>query len=435
MVIKLDPQSGFLTEDKKRYDKKAAIIDAGVKAAVCFKDGEITPEMIRSSETEEQLLKRGLNTIISDHTSPSEQPMVMLEIVDIPKALCMVLNNEKQYMADERSLRYTIVKKSKYISDEEVTLYNKWLQIFIDILTNEYYDFFSKFNQGATEEKTQKKVASAIKKIAQENARYMVSMFIPTTLTYTVPLAQINKICVYMQDIIASPLNEFEELLVPYFKEFIQGLKDLDVIVTEHDAHILCPELNRPDNDDILYHNNKKISLSLLAEHNKFSGINLPNEYGVNISYNMDISVASLAQFHRHRTFNFEMLAPSLDEKAFYIPRLLDGKDDLVKEWLEDMASVNKYYPNGKLLHVNASGTLKNLVNYIGKERACDRAFLETEDVFTNQMIPDIYDNLVKEGKDTLAEELKPYVRKLRCMYPDYNCPGKCGHPRITRPF
>lgn len=435
MLVKLDPQGGFLTKDKKKFDKRDAIIDAGVKAAVCFKDGEITPEMIRESETDEQLLKRGLNTIISDHTSPSEQPNVMLEIVGIPKALCMVLNNEKQYMADERSLRYTIVKKSEYISDAEVTLYDKWLQIFIDILNNEYYDFFYKFNQGATEEKTKKKIASAIKKLAQENARYMVSMFIPTTLTYTVPLAQINKICVYMQDIIASPMNEFEELLVPYFKEFIQALKDLDVIVTEHDAHVLCPELGVADTDEFLYRNNKHIALSLFAERNKFSGINLPNEYGVNISYNMDVSVASLAQFHRHRTFNFEMLAPSVSEESFYVPRLLEGKDDLIKEWLDDMLSVNKYYPNGKLLHVNASGTLKNLVNYIGKERACDRAFLETEDMFTNQMIPDIYDGLVSEGKTALAEELKPYVRKLRCMYPDYNCPGKCGHPRVTRPF
>lgn len=45
----------------------------------------------------------------------------------------------------------------------------------------------------------------------------------PTTLTYTVPLAQINKLCLYMKRIIDDPHNEFEELLIPYLKEFIEN--------------------------------------------------------------------------------------------------------------------------------------------------------------------------------------------------------------------
>ena len=167
----------------------------------------------------------------------------------------MILNNEHQYAADERSLRYTMVEPNEYISSKEVELYNKWLDIFIKILTDEYLDFFKKFNQGKTEDSTTKKATSAIKKIAQENARYMVSVFIPTTLTYTVPLAQINKISLYMEKLIASPLNEFEELIVPYLKEFIQGLRDLDVLITEHDAHELCPKLGTPDTDKLLYKN------------------------------------------------------------------------------------------------------------------------------------------------------------------------------------
>jgi len=435
MKIGLDPKSGFLTENKKKFDKKEGLICTGVKAAVCFRDGEVTPEEIRATESDEKLIERGLNTILSDHTSPSEQVNVMLEIVGIPKILCMILNNEHLYEADERSLRYTEVKPSEYISETETDLYNKWLNIFIKILTAEHYDFFYRFNQGATPEKTEKKTKDAIKKIAQENARYMVSVFVPTTLTYTVPLAQINKICMYMNRIIDNPLNEFEELLIPYLKEFIQGLRDLDVLVTEHDAHVLCPKLKVPDTDKLLYKNNKDIDLSLFAERNKFSGINLPNEYGVDFSYNMEISMASLAQFHRHRTIYYEMATPNIKQTGFYLPLLLEGKEALIKEWLEDMLTVNKYYPTGKLLKVNANGPLKNLVNYVGKERACDRAFLETEDMFTNQMLPDIYAGLLKEGKIELAEALAPYVGKLRCMYPDYNCPAKCGHPRIRRKF
>lgn len=435
MKILLDPQAGFLTKDKKKFDKKSALMDAGVKAAVCFKEGSITPDAIRESETEERLIERGLSTIISDHTSPSEQPVVSMEIVGIPKILCMVLNNEHQYMADERSLRYTEVKPSDYISKEEVTLYDKWLEIFINILTLEYLDFYKKFNKGETEEKTLKKAKSAIKKIAQENARYMVSVFMPTTLTYTVPLAQINKIALYMERFINNPQNEFEELIVPYMKEFIKELRDKDILITKHDAHLLCPKLGIEDTDEILYNNNKEIDLSLFADRNKFSGINLPNEYGCSFSYNMDLSFASLAQFHRHRTINYEMATPLVEEENFYVPLLIREDEALTKEWLKDILTVNKYYPQGKMVRVNANGPLKHLVNYVGKERACDRAFLETEDVFTNVMLPNIYEGLLENGKTELAEVLKPYVNKLRCMYPDYNCPAPCGHPRVRRKF
>ena len=435
MKITLDPNSGFLTKDKKRFDKKEALYDAGVKAAVCFKEGNITPAMIRETETEERIIERGINTIMSDHTSPSEQPQVSLEIVGIPKILCMILNNEHQYTADERSLRYTEVKPNEYISDIEVELYNKWLNIFIKILNDEYLDFFKKFNKGENEEKTNKKVEIAIKKIAQENARYMVSVFMPTTLTYTVPFAQINKLCLYMERIINNPKNDFEKLLIPYLKEFIEGLKELDVLMTEKDVFKFCPKLAQNESENLLYKNNKGIDLSLFAERNKFSGINMPNEYGVVFSYNMEISLASLAQFHRHRTINYEMTTPSLEEEKFYIPLLLDGKKDLTKEWLSDILKVNKFYPQGKIVKVNANGPLKHLVNYVGKERACDRAFLETEDMFTNTMLPDIYEGLLKEGKTELAEILKPYIGKLRCMYPDYNCPSPCGHPRVRRKF
>lgn len=434
MEINLDPNSGFLTKDKK-FDKRLALYATGVKAAVCFKRGDITPEDIRATETEERIIKRGINTILSDHTSPSEQPTVSLEITGIPKILCMVLNNEHLYAADERSLRYTEVKESMYISKQEVELYNKWLAIFISLLNANYLDFFLKYNKGVTEEQTTKKAASAIKKIAQENARYMVSVFMPTTLTYTVPLAQINKICLYMKRIIDDPHNEFEELLIPYLKEFIERLKDLDVLVTKHDVIKFCPDLAKEDSDKLLYQNNKSIDLSLFAERNKFSGINLPNEYGTTFSYNMEISLASLAQFHRHRTINYEMLTPKKDNMNFYIPLLLKDDPVLSQEWLEDILKVRNIYPQGTIVRVNANGPLKHLVNYVGKERACDRAFLETEDMFTNIMLPDIYAGLISNGKTELAETLKPYVGHLRCMYPDYNCPTPCGHARIRRKF
>ena len=101
--------------------------------------------------------------------------------------------------------------------------------------------------------------------------------------------------------------------------------------------------------------------------------------------------------------------------------------------WLKDMESVKEIYPQGELVKVNRCGTLKNILKYVAQERACDRAQLEIEKVYVDDMIPDIYNNLINEGKNDIAEKVKPYVKKLRCGFPGYHCPGTCGHPRINR--
>ena len=217
MKLELEPNSIYVKNG--RFDQYEALKSVGVKAAVCFKEAKdnklISPQDIRNSEGDEILINRGINTIISDHTTPSEHQNISLELTGIPKILCMVLNNEHQYTADERSLRYTEVEPNDYITNLEYQLYNKWLNIFEDLITKQLWKFYIKYN------KNEKLAKKAIHKIAQENARYMVTVFTPTTITYTVPWIQLNKIISYMQRIIENPLNELEELLIPYFKEFI----------------------------------------------------------------------------------------------------------------------------------------------------------------------------------------------------------------------
>lgn len=440
MQINLDPQFGFLKGGK--FNQKDALIDAGVKAAVCFKETKekevFSPNSIRDTEANSQLILRGLNTIYSGHTTPTEHPSVGLEITNIPKVLCMVLNNEHQYTACERSLRYTPIESNEIISDLEVKNYNKWLKIFEYIIEKEYGDFYRKVN--GTEAKTKK----AIKKLAQENARYQVSIFMPTTLTYSAPWIQINKIASYMEKVIEGPFNNLENMLIPYFKEFIATLKYLKVLITKEDVLKLCdedmfnrlcknhPEIkNYKDNNSLLYENNKNIDLSFFANRNPFTGINLPNEFGVNVSINHKESFACLAQEQRHRTIDCEMEIPSGFEA--FIPPIIDNNLYLCSQWLNDMISVKNKFPQGQIVIVNTSATLSNLIDYVSKERCCEHAQLEIEQKYINEIIPEIYSNLVLNRQYKLAEELKPYVGKLRCAYPTYNCPSKCGHPRLTR--
>ena len=110
--------------------------------------------------------------------------------------------------------------------------------------------------------------------------------------------------------------------LIPYFKEFINQLIDLNVLITKDNIYELVekypdikekllktkPEiLNYNSDKTLLYKNNKNIELSLFAYRNKFSGIKEENEYGYNVMYNNYESFACLAQEQRHRTIYCEM--------------------------------------------------------------------------------------------------------------------------------
>jgi hypothetical protein len=118
-----------------------------------------------------------------------------------------------------------------------------------------------------------------------------------------------------------------------------------------------------------------------------------------------------------------------------YIPKMIRNDRASSIEFLNDINLVRSVYPQGQLINVNIVGSLKNLINYVGKERACVNAQNETQDIFTNALIPKYYEELIKQGKDNLAQELKPYVKRLRCSYPTYKCPRPCGHPRVERDF
>lgn len=440
MEIRLDPMQGYVKEDGK-FDQRKTLISSGVKAAICYKETIdnvlVSPSMVRDMESEKVLLNRGLNTLRDQHSTPNEHQVVSLEITGAPKAFLMVLNNEKQYTADERSLRYTEVEPNDIISEKEVDLYIKWLKIIEENITEKYLDLYIKTSR------SEKMARSTIHKLAQENARYMVSVFTPTTTTYTVPWIQINKVMSYMLKVIENPLDEFEKRLVPYFEEFIQKMKELNVAITyknlydaiKDDEEILeFIKLKHPDiienkdSDELYYKNTKDVELSLFAYRNKFSGINSANTYGPSISYNNYESFACLAHENRHRSIECEMIIP--EEYDFFVPPILT--EEQKEEWKKDMLSVKDVYPQGQLLKVNRIMSLRAMLKFVAQERACERAQLEIQSVYTDDIIPNVYKEL-EQINEELAKEVEPYVKRLRCGFPGYKCPGKCGRPRINR--
>ena len=263
------------------YDQKKALYEAGVRAAVCVAkstdDNLVTTEDIRKNNSKANLIRRGMSTILQAHTTPSEQESVGLEITGISRRLCLILNNEKEYAADELSLRYTEAKESKYNTRTEIELYHKWLKIFEDILIKDYWEYFR------SQTKTDNGAMKMIREKAQENARNFLGLATRTSITYTVPFAQINKIAYMMERIINDPKDAFEASCVPEMQEFISVLKEKKVLLTKNDIYEMItsdkdleeevkqkgkniPYLSYKGDDSLFFQNTKKVDLSLFAK-------------------------------------------------------------------------------------------------------------------------------------------------------------------------
>ena len=91
---------------------------------------------------------------------------------------------------------------------------------------------------------------SKIQKLAQENARYLVTVFMPTEMIYSTTLRQINYIASWMMDYVsnANLSNNFETKLAESMSSFIEQL-DL--------KNVLIPELMK---------NEKRRSISLFGQ-------------------------------------------------------------------------------------------------------------------------------------------------------------------------
>ncbi len=429
MKVTLDKENQFLTENGL-LDQKQAFIYSGIKAAWCFKPGDATPESIRSMD-KDALLRMGLETFINDHGTPDEHYQVSIEITGIPKLLCMILNDEHQYTTCERSLRYTKVKESEYITPLEVKLYNKWYNINLEIFKTKYYDWFLKVNKND--------VTEALKdmgKKSQENARNFVSVLTPTSIAYSAPWYQWQKIAVFLLDMANYPNTNLEKMIAPYAHDFVKQLIDLKIVVLTKDAALLYPEL-KPKmnlNKEIFYSNNKGIKLSMFADNNPFSGIDKPNEFNAAINYNSQMSISACAQGHRHRTGYWEF--KEMDEYVYIIPEFIKGTQ-YESEYIKDMLEVKGLFPQGQMIRFNLISSLKNIILYMGQERACERAQQEIENWYVNTLLPDIVKGLEKRPEYQKEYVLLKtgYLNRCRCAYPNYNCPNPCGHPRTKRPF
>lgn len=353
--------------------KDEAVDFSGKSAGICY-----LPDTLETlfAEAPEKTQRRADGNIKSGHHSVFGHPTYNLSLEGIPKILAMILNNEKIYNTSEKSARYTHMEPSP----QEKELYEKWIEIFKEQILIQYPKFEDK----------------RALKLAQENARYLISVFTPATvMEYTVNFGQLNYIINWAKDYIKNAEeNTFSIKLKETFKEFLASMPDLEI--------------------EGLDSRNKNRNFSLFAQRK-----NRNEEFGENYSVTYLASFAQLAQAQRHRTLSYEITL--LDEPKYYVPPIIAGTN-LEKEWLKDISSLKEFFPQGMLVQVNERGTIENFVLKC-MERLC--GFSQLEIMQETKNIMNKYLEATKD-KPELYQYLLPYSRGARCTFPGWKCVSPC---------
>ncbi len=384
LKIDLIPNN-YYVDEKGIFKLDDALLQSGKYAGVCY-DKEGYNHLANEDETKTR--RRIDMTLSNGHHSVYDHIFVSLNITNIPKILAMVINNEKQYTTSEKSARYTpINSESSSISAKEIELYNKWKEIFKVEIAKEYGHVFDERKIG---------------KLAQENARYMVTVFMPTTMIYTTSLRQINNIASWMKQYIKDKENSvdsFDTKLSSYMQGFVDELSDKNLLQEE------------------LMANDKQREFSLFKD-NVFK----KDEYFGDIySAKYHASYAYLAQAQRHRTINYEM--ERQDVFVSFIPPILLGNYELVQKWIDDMYSIKDVSPQGQLVRIHEFGSYDNFILKC-KERLCSAAQLEINNQ-TRELLMQ-YKRELDRREHPLASDIEKYTKGARCTFPDFNCSSPC---------
>lgn len=383
--IKVDILPNYFLNANGTFNKEEAIKLCGKIAGVCYdKEGFEHLE----NESEEKTMCRVNRTLDNGHHSVYDHIQINFNFKNLPKILAMVLNNEKQYTTSEKSARYTpiVIQEGSIITENEERLYNKWINIFKVKIKSEYGNIYND---------------SKIQKLAQENARYLVTVFMPTQMIYSTSLRQINYIASWMQKYIvnADINNSFEKKLAFSMKQLLEELNNLNVL------------------DERLLKNEKHRSLSLFGK-----DLDKKEQYfGDVYSTLYKGSFAQFAQAHRHRTLDYQM--EMLDEKEYFIPPIISDDVVLVDEWISDMQIVKDVNPQGELVKISEMGKYENFILKC-KERLCTAAQLEIMLQTKETLLK--YKKALEKSNSPLAKDIEKYSHGARCTFPDFDCSSDC---------
>lgn len=401
-----DGQITILNDFDKKFETQNFDINtnrkiAGLMGSTCYMADDFEKLY---QKTEENILKIAKLVETNGHHSTFGHSHLTLEISGIPKALAMVLNNEKEYNTSEKSARYTIMQD---IEPTQNSLYDKWKEIFkgkIDKVYGKCQPFFDEDGKKIT-------------KLAQENARYMLSVFSPTNMVYSTSFRQLNYIYHWMKEEIENPSNSFFKQIVPDMKEFIAWCEEKNMV-----------------SDALVDGKDRTFSLFDIPNIDTFWSNSYQTDYNA--------SLACLAQLHRHRSIDYSidktMFKNNFAENDLYfLPPILKDDEKLVKAFLKDIHSVGEFLPQGTMMHISENGTLNTFMAKL-KERNCVMAQLEIANLTFGQTLQyhsaleqkhkelvDKKDSKAEIAK-VMADKLEPFTHGARCVG-GYKCNSPCG--------
>lgn len=369
-VLEDSPKKDKIIKDLKRFSQNFA--------RKCYSKYSWN-ELLEESFSETLIDKRILD---SGHHSVFEHIWIGLDIV-APKMVAMFLNNQKLYATSEKSARYTIMKK---IAKNQKELYDYWIQKLKPAI-NEVYPHNAK-------DREQK-----IQKIAQENARYMTSVFTETTFGYTSNLRQINFINGEIKKLKEGG-SDLEKKLNPHLKEFAKKTSTLRI-------------------DGLDNQTDRTLDF--------FRDGPVKEYFGDVYATNEQRSFARMAQDQRHRTTHIEIygginMGP---KNHFYLPDIVI-QTGLESKWLSDLMDISKTdFPQAQLLETSERGLIEDFRSkYI--LRGCGHAQYEA------------MRGAVETGKRYTDFQKRYGVKALKpkCQQPSLKCRGACdwgGKRALTR--
>ena len=361
---------------------------AGKMAGICYMPDDYLSQGIQN---EASSLKRADGTANSGHHSVFDHAHMTLTIEGIPKILAMLLNSTEDYVTSEKSARYTVMQPE---TEEELRLYEKWTAKFMSLIAKLY---------PTIDEKT-------VHKLALENARYLTSVFTPTTMAYTVSHRQ----WAYLVDWLGDLQDQLAKNPNPFNDKLRKSVTELYV----HLGSLLPRDFS--DNKDREFD-----FVPMQYGHPKdLPAENIANAYSVSYLG----TFAQLAQAHRHRTLSYTMwfTGDRADEYGFYVPPIIAGTE-LEKEWLGDMNSIAYCFPQGTLVMITEEGLAKHFFLKC-KERLCGRAQLEIalQTAKTLELFIENRDKLDARNRKLLESIAPNGVPVAKCGMKGFICKEVC---------
>lgn len=438
---------------------------AGKAAGVCYMPDDYMENGIQNKD---KAFARAEQTSKSGHHSVYDHGHITF-LVKTNKIMAMLLNSLGVYATSEKSARYT---KMKPETNLELELYEKWRAKIKELILNKYPNidddvlnkaWLKQYKDGAgykvvhgnlteikpvlsfaedkeanvwfREKKENMSGTLPSSKLAQENARYMISVFTPTTMVYTVSYRQLCLIINYLSDLMnrlyaMKRYSEFNKKLLESVSElharFAAFVEPWALIKDNKNQYIRFLEVqNMCYKKGYNYSRYEDFEERLKAK---------KEVVGDNYTLVYKGSLAMLAQAQRHRTIRYTMCLNDTSDYGFYTPDIVRDAG-LENEWQSDMNKVSYCIPQGTMVRITEQGLFEDFALKC-KERMCGRAQLEIMKSTEESVMKFINnrDNLCYSNKKlletmTLSEDergIKGLTPCARCKFSDFNCSEGC---------